>query len=226
MGNLNIDEILVLMEELIDNSSAVPFSSKKMIDCDHMRDYIDNLRLNLPSEIEKAKETQAQKDNIIAEANAEAEKIIHKAEEDAAEIERKSEEGLEAARNKALELVSETEITKQAKDYALELIQQARDEADGILADANAEADRIVKEAQDNDKRIRRAMTDSVNKALSDALAALESSRDSINDSVDRVSETMTAIESLNNVEDEDTEPAVEEEPVEEPEPRRKFKFR
>ena len=82
MGNLNIDEILVLMEELIDNSSAVPFSSKKMIDCDHMRDYIDNLRLNLPSEIEKAKETQAQKDNIIAEANAEAEKIIHKAEED------------------------------------------------------------------------------------------------------------------------------------------------
>ena len=225
MGNLNIDEILVLMEELIDNSSAVPFSSKKMIDCDQMRDYIDNLRLNLPSEIEKAKETQAQKDNIIAEANAEAEKIIHKAEDDAAEIERKSEEGLEAARNKALELVSETVITQQAKDYAMELIQQARDEADGIVSAANADSERIINEAKENDKRIRRAMTDSVNKALSDALAALETSRDNINESVDRVTETMNAIESLNNV-DEDSEPTEEEKPAEEPEPRRKFKFR
>ena len=55
MSNLSIDEIIELMEELLDNSSAVPFSSKKMIDCEQMRDYIDNLHLSLPAELEKAK---------------------------------------------------------------------------------------------------------------------------------------------------------------------------
>ena len=58
MNNLSIDEIIELMEELLDNSSAMPFSSKKMIDCEQMRDYIDNLHLSLPAELEKAKETQ------------------------------------------------------------------------------------------------------------------------------------------------------------------------
>ena len=78
MNNLSIDEIIELMEELLDNASAMPFSSKKMIDSEQMRDYIDNLHLSLPPELEKAKETQRQKDNIISDANAEAEKIIRK----------------------------------------------------------------------------------------------------------------------------------------------------
>ncbi len=234
MNNLSIDEIIELMEELLDNSSAMPFSSKKMIDCEQMRDYIDNLHLSLPAELEKAKETQRQKDNIIAEANAEAEKIIKKAENEADKIERKAEEGLEAAKNKAYELVSETEITKAAEARAEELIKNAQEEAEGILADAKAEAERIVTDAKENDKRIRRALTDSVNKALSDARDALETAQDNIAQSTEQVVSTMTAVESLNKrIEDEDDDyrrrdddDDEDEEPEEDTGRRKKFKFR
>ena len=36
-----------LMDELLDKSSSVPFSQKKMIDVEQMREYIDSIRLNL-----------------------------------------------------------------------------------------------------------------------------------------------------------------------------------
>ena len=46
-----IDDILDMMDDMLDNASSVPFSVKKsIIDCDQMRDYINEIRLNLPQE--------------------------------------------------------------------------------------------------------------------------------------------------------------------------------
>lgn len=166
---MTIDEIIEMMEELLDNSSAVPFSNKKMIDCEQMRDYIDNIRLNLPSEIKKAKETETNKDAIIAEANAEADRI------------RKEADGyVENAKEKAKEIVSEGEITRQAKEYAAQLIRQAQEEADGIIAQANS------KEAD-----IRAALTESLNRSLSEAQSVLQKN-------LDDVTSTIEAVEKLN----------------------------
>ena len=177
---MNFDEILEMMEELIDNSSAVPFSGKKMIDCDQMRTYIDTLRLNMPSEIKKAKETQSQKEAILAEANAEAKKIRKQADDYVIETKKKAEE-----------LVQETEITRQAKEYAMELIQNARAEGDDIIAKANADADKTIAEAEEKDAQIRRALSNNLNQALSDAKRVLQQN-------LDDVTKTMDAVESLN----------------------------
>lgn len=235
-NNMSIDEIIELMEELLDNSSAVPFSSKKMIDCEQMRDYIDNLHLSLPPELEKAKETQRQRENIIAEGNAEAEKVIKRAENEADKIVRKAEEGLEAAKNKAYELVSETEITKNAEARAAEIIKAAHNEAEVILDDAKAEADQIITDARENDKRIRRALADSVNKALSDAREVLETAQANISQSTDQVVSTMNAVENLNrriggdvdydDRRDDDDYDDDEDDRSDDPGRRRKFKFR
>ncbi len=166
---MNFDEIIEMMEDLLDNSSAVPFSNKKVIDCEQMRDYIDTLRLNLPGEIKKAKETQSNKDAIIADAKKEAENI-----------KKQADELVEAAKDKAREIVSETEIIRQAKEYAAQMIRQAQEQADEIVASA-----------KDKDAEIRRALSDSVNTSLSDAKNVLEKNlRD--------VVATIEAVEKLN----------------------------
>ena len=53
---MNIDEILDEMDELLDKSPSVPFSTHKaMVDIDRLRDLINDVRLNIPQEIKRAK---------------------------------------------------------------------------------------------------------------------------------------------------------------------------
>ena len=106
---MTIDEILEMMDDLIDKSVTMPFSNKKcMIDSEKLREYIDNIRYNLPTEIKRAKEMVADRTDIINDANAEAEKIIKDAEE------------------RAKVLVSESEIVKRAQATADEITAQAK----------------------------------------------------------------------------------------------------
>ncbi len=106
---MTIDEILEMMDELLDKATSVPFTNKKsLVDVDRLREYIDNIRYNIPTEILKAKEIAADRSQIIADANADAEEIIKKAEE------------------RAKVLVSQEEIVKQAQAAANEISQQAR----------------------------------------------------------------------------------------------------
>ena len=79
---MSIDEILELMEELIEKSSTVPFSNKKMVDCEQMSEYIDSIRLNIPSEIKRAKDTARDRKKIIDDAKAAIEKAETAAEVD------------------------------------------------------------------------------------------------------------------------------------------------
>lgn len=106
---MTIDEILEMMDDLLDKSVTVPFSNKKcMVDSEKMREYIDNIRYNLPTEIKKAREMVEDRSVIIEDANKEAEGIIKDAEE------------------RAKVLVSQDEIVKQAKEAADELTEQAK----------------------------------------------------------------------------------------------------
>ncbi len=106
---MTIDEILEMMDDLLDKAVTVPFSGKKcMVDTDQLREYIDNIRYNLPTEIKRAKEMVADRSVILTDANEQAEDIIKKAEE------------------KAKILVSEEEIVKQAKAAADDLTAQAK----------------------------------------------------------------------------------------------------
>lgn len=144
---MTVEEILELMDELLDNSSSVPFSNKRMIDREQMREYIDSIRLNLPGEIKRAKDMARDQKNIIAEANKNAEDIIRKAEE------------------RAKVLVSEQEILKQATEVAKEQVKRANEQAEDIVAQAVAK-----------DKDIRNALAANLDKVLSDAEKVLSRS--------------------------------------------------
>ncbi len=106
---MTIDDILEMMDDLLDKSVTVPFSNKKsIVDTEKLREYIDNIRYYLPTEIKRAREMVADRSEIIDDANKEAEKIIKDAEE------------------RAKVLVSEDEIVKQAQEAANDLTAQAK----------------------------------------------------------------------------------------------------
>lgn len=127
-----IDDILDMMDDMLDSASSVPFSVKKsIIDCEQMRDYINEIRLNLPQEIKQAKLIVRDRQSIISDANKEAESIIRRAEE------------------RAKIIVSNDEITKAAKARSVEMINQAQSRAKEIKNAANQYIDEILVQAED-----------------------------------------------------------------------------
>lgn len=155
---MNIDEILELMDELLEKSSTVPFSNKKMIDCEQMHEYIDSIRLNIPGEIKRAKDTARDRKKILDEANAKAEQIIRDAEE------------------KAKVLVSQEEILKQAAEYARKAVTQANDQA----------AD-IINQAKSKEKAIRDALSANITKTLNSASDILAKNLEAVNQTKEAV---------------------------------------
>ena len=106
---MTIDEILEMMDDLLDKAVTVPFSNKKsLVDTEKLREYIDNIRYNLPTEIKRAKEMVADRSEILTDANSQAEEIIKQAEE------------------RAKKLVSESEIVIRAQEAANDLTAQAK----------------------------------------------------------------------------------------------------
>ena len=106
---MTIDEILEMMDDLLDKAVTVPFSNKKsLVDTEKLREYIDNIRYNLPTEIKRAKEMVADRSEILTDANSQAEDIIKQAEE------------------RAKKLVSESEIVIRAQEAANDLTAQAK----------------------------------------------------------------------------------------------------
>lgn len=152
---MKIDEILDMMDELLDKATSVPFTNKKsLVDVEQLREYIDSIRYNIPSEIQTARAIASDRSQIIADANADAEEIIKKAEE------------------RAKVLVSQEEVYKQAEAAAKEITQQAR------VMDANikkAMIERLNSILTESEKAVEKSlseirhMQDAVNQAAKKA---------------------------------------------------------
>ena len=106
---MNVDEILDVMDEMLDKSWSLPLSGGRcVIDVERMRDLIDDIRINLPTEIKQAQAIVADRSEILASAKREGESIIRKAEE------------------RAKAMVSQEEIVKQAQKKSSDLLTQAQ----------------------------------------------------------------------------------------------------
>ena len=129
---MNVDELLELMEETLEEGTAVPFSpSKRIVDVDRMRDIIDEVRNNLPDELLDSKKIVADREQIIKGAKAESENIIKQAEE------------------RARGLVSEQEIVKRAQQRAVEILTAAQQQAKEISRSATSYCETILKNSEE-----------------------------------------------------------------------------
>ena len=82
-----IEEILDQLDELIDRSWSLPLTGGRcVVDADKVRELLDDVRLNLPTEIRQAQSIVADRTAIVEEAKKEAEAIIARAEKRAAAL--------------------------------------------------------------------------------------------------------------------------------------------
>ncbi len=112
----SIEEILENMDDLLDNSKSLPFTSKILIDAEQMRELINDVRLNIPQEIKRAKVIDFDRERILKSAEEQAETIIRNAE------------------TKKDAMISEQEITKEAKKRAVEILNKAQNTSKEVRA--------------------------------------------------------------------------------------------
>ena len=77
---MTVEELLEQFDEVLDSGVKIP-GKKTIVDIEQIRAVIDDIRLNIPSEIKQARGIVADRAEIITNAKREADGIINAAEE-------------------------------------------------------------------------------------------------------------------------------------------------
>ena len=130
MGKKGIEDMISELEIFIDNCKYQPLSSSKIIvPKEELSLMLKELRLKMPSEIERCQKIMRNKDAIIEDAKAEGNKII------------------DDARQQAAAMVNEHVITTTAQEQAEVIRNQAKADCDAMLMQAKADANAMVETA-------------------------------------------------------------------------------
>ncbi|MGY1746654.1 hypothetical protein [Blastococcus sp. SYSU D00695] len=123
------------LSQVIEHARSVPMSGSCMVPRDHLLDLLDELRENLPDEVQQAGRIVEQRTEILQQAQAEAERLTGRTRGE-------SEQLVSGARRQREEILG---VARRQRD---ELLAQAQAEAEDVLAEAEAEAARLIEEAR------------------------------------------------------------------------------
>jgi len=130
--NNGIEELLLLLNNMIQDSWTVPLSGDRcVIERDKALDIIDEIREALPSELKQARSIVESRNEVLAAAKREAEAIKRQAEE------------------RARVLVSENEIVVASRQRAGEMINAAETKSAQIVKAANEYIEQVLKRAEE-----------------------------------------------------------------------------
>lgn len=123
-----IDILLLVdrLEDVVNNASRVPFSSRVMVEEDELLTLIDQLRLALPQEIKQARRVVHDRQKIITEAQGEAEKI------------------LSVAKERAEYLMNEQGLINEAKARAEDVLRQAKEHSKRTMGEIDVYALQVL----------------------------------------------------------------------------------
>ncbi|KXK22899.1 MAG: vacuolar-type H+-ATPase subunit H [Chloroflexi bacterium OLB15] len=116
---MDIQHLVDRLEELIDEGRHVPATKLTLIDEERALEIIDQMRISIPEEIEKAARVLAQRDRILAQANEEAARLV------------------QLARERGDQLVEREATVQAAKSQAVNIVEEARQEAEEVTRDAD-----------------------------------------------------------------------------------------
>lgn len=129
---MSIDELLDQIDEMVEKAWGLPLSGGKcLVEADRLRDIVDDIRGNMPSEVRQAKSIVADRADIIADAKKEAEAIVREAEQKAQNMVMQ-EEIVKQSQQKASEIMMQTqqkcrEMRKGAQDFTEDLLKRTED---------------------------------------------------------------------------------------------------
>lgn len=145
---MEIFTLLETIEDMLEKSRTIPFSTKCVVDQEEMLDIIKEIRLKLPEELKQAKWVKEERQRILVEAQNEADEIIKEAE------------------NRIISMIDEHEITRKAYEKKVEIIETAnemsreiskgtKDYADGVLEGIEVALQDAIKVIQNNRKELK-----------------------------------------------------------------------
>lgn len=127
---MTIDELLNLMEDNLEDAFVVPLTGRRMVNADKMQELIDQMRANLPPQIQKAKAIVGDRDAIVDKARKKADALVQEAEA------------------RARVMVNKEEVVKQSQSYAREVAATADAKAKETAAEAAKNAEEVMKHAR------------------------------------------------------------------------------
>ena len=110
-----VRDTLNQIENLVASASHLPLTGKTVIDENDLIHLVEELRNDLPLELERADEIMRERDNLMREAQAEADRIIKQAKE------------------YAEKLVDQHEISEKAREKSRTVIQQAQQQEQEVM---------------------------------------------------------------------------------------------
>jgi len=164
---MDILQLIDRLEELFNESKAIPLTRNVMVDEDRMLDIIDQMRIAIPEEVKKAQQLLGQRDRVLAQAQEEANRT------------------LEIARQKADQLVSKDIVMQEGQRRADQVLAQARAEAEGIRADADEYVINSLTQLQEELERISNQVNNGI-RTVRDEQARRAPASSSVSQSVDQ----------------------------------------
>jgi cell division septum initiation protein DivIVA len=116
---MDILHLVDRLEELFNESRAIPLTHSVVVDEDRILEIIDQMRISIPEEVKKAQQVIAQRDRVLAQAQEEAGRTVN------------------LAKQKADEVVARDAIAQAAQSRAEQIIEQARGDAEVVRRDAD-----------------------------------------------------------------------------------------
>ena len=133
---MEVLKLLNELEDLVENSSSIPFSGKVLLDRNEVIELIKEIRIMLPDEVKQAQWIKEERSKILHDAQKEAEEIINNAKEHINEMVNRD-KIVELAQRKSEEIINMAEMeAKEIKLASLEYV-------DNILKKLEEEIDQI-----------------------------------------------------------------------------------
>lgn len=124
---MHLEDLLNELDEMVTSAMALPMTNGKcVIGREKAKELIEDLRTNLPKEVQQAKAVVEERNDIVAKAKEEAAEIIEKAQQ------------------QADALVEESEITKLATEKATEMLTLAQAKAKELKQAASDYAEEVL----------------------------------------------------------------------------------
>jgi vacuolar-type H+-ATPase subunit H len=125
---MDIQHLVDRLEDLIDEGRHMPFSRFTMVDEEAALELIDQMRISVPEEIEKAARILTQRDRVLAQANEEAARILQQARSKGEQM-LEQDVNVQSAQNRAANIIEEArqraeQIMREADDYVLQVLSQ------------------------------------------------------------------------------------------------------
>lgn len=161
---MDIQHLVDRLEDLIDEGRHIPMTKMTVLDEERALEIIDQMRISVPEEVEKASRVLTQRDRLLAQANEEAARVV------------------DLAREKSDNLIQRDAIVQAAQNRAANIIEQARQDAEAIRADADTYVLEVLNELEGHLLKTLTVVRNGINKIQQDRQAMRERAETAVQD--------------------------------------------